>query len=71
MGGVSSQGSGVSELELESGIDIFFMRIINAETQRRGDCEVRVRVGEWCGCVERCGKVHGGVPLGVGGTDER
>ena len=39
MGGVSSQESVRSswslELELESGIDIFFIRIFNAETQRR------------------------------------
>ena len=37
--GVRSQGSGVRswslELELENGIDIFFSRIFNAETQRR------------------------------------
>ena len=40
--GVRSQESGVSELELESGIDIFFIRNFNTKAQRHKGTESRV-----------------------------
>ena len=53
----------------------FLMAWIEKEYERGQGSGVRgqesVRSSWSWRVVERCGKVHGGVPLGVGGTDER